>query len=77
MTKPKPQPTVTVTVTGARRGVRRVIIDDWVFPVGEPVAGVPARISQALEQRDDLTLETGPDSGRSDPTPAALEADPQ
>jgi anti-sigma factor RsiW len=64
MTKPRNptvtmtyNPTATVTVTGARQGVRRVIVGEHIFPVGEAVADVPADVCQQLEQREDLTVD--------------------
>lgn len=69
------QPKTTVTVTGARRGVRRVIVGDHIFPVGEAVADVPADVCQQLEQREDLTVDV--QTPNPSPGPGRAGADSQ
>ena len=56
----------TVTVQSAGPRARRVIVDDWVFPIGEPVRDVPDHIQKQLAGMAGVTLHAVPSHRKSD-----------
>jgi hypothetical protein len=56
----------TVTVQSAGPRARRVTVDDWVFPIGEPVRDVPDAIYERLADIPGVTLHAVPSHRKSD-----------